>query len=237
MQPSACVASAYVAAAGERACSSGARLPAPGVGQCGSSSVQNGRRAAAPHRWSARLHACPASNEGARHVVSRPCFGGRGRGGRIAYARCNAARGRNVTAPCTLNMLAAAACARRSAAGVRRQAHRYLGRHHHATAMTWAGWTRHVTARASERRERLERIKGDGGGPCTIFFSRLNCDRLNCAVSIPPRYSSNDHSSNEDRKSCKGRHRSPFMRSRRSRRSEARAVTCRVHPAQVMTVA
>ena len=30
---------------------------------------------------------------------------------------------------------------------------------------------------------------------------------------------------------------SPFMRSRRSRRSEARAVTCRVHPAQVMTVA
>ena len=43
--------------------------------------------------------------------------------------------------------------------------------------------------------------------------------------------------SNENRKSCKGRHRSPFMRSRRSRRSEARAVTCRVHPAQVMTVA
>ena len=39
------------------------------------------------------------------------------------------------------------------------------------------------------------------------------------AVSIPPRYSSNDHSSNEHRKSCKGRHRSPFMRSRRSRRS------------------
>ena len=112
MQPSACVASAYVAAAGERACSSGARLPAPGVGQCGSSSVQNGRRAAAPHRWSARLHACPASNESARHVVIRLCFEGRGRGGRIAYARCNAARGRNVTAPCTLNMLAAAACAR-----------------------------------------------------------------------------------------------------------------------------
>ena len=76
--------------------------------------------------------------------------------------------------------------ARRSAAGVRRQAHRYLGRHHHATVMTWAGWTRHVTARASERRERLERMKGDGGGPCTIFCSRLNCDRLNCAVSSRP---------------------------------------------------
>ena len=171
MQPSACVASAYVAAAGERACSSGARLPAPGVGQCGSSSVQNGRRVAAPHRWSARLHACPASNEGARHVVSRPCFGGRGRGGRIAHARCDAARGRNSQLLARSNMLAAAACARRSAAGVRRQAHRYLGRHHHATAMTWAGWTRHVTARASERRERLERMKGDRWRPLHDFLS------------------------------------------------------------------
>jgi hypothetical protein len=41
-------------------------------------------------------------------VVIRLCFGGRGRGGR-AYARCHAARAK-LTAPCTLNMLAAAAC-------------------------------------------------------------------------------------------------------------------------------
>jgi hypothetical protein len=47
--------------------------------------------------------------------------------------------------------------ARRSAAGDDRQAHRDLGRHHHAMIMTWAGWTQHViaarAARASWTRE------------------------------------------------------------------------------------
>ena len=131
----------------------GGRAGVPAVRVCqrrawgsAAAAVCRRRRAAAPHRWSARLHACPASNEGARHVVIRLCFGGRGRGGRIAHARCDAARGRNSQLLARSNMLAAAACARRSAAGVRRQAHRDLGRHHHATIMTWAGWTRHVTA-------------------------------------------------------------------------------------------
>ena len=104
-------------------------------------------------------------------MVIRLSFGGRGRGGRIAHARCDAARGRNSQLLARSNMLAAAACARRSAAGVRRQAHRYLGRHHHATVMTWAGWTRHVTARASERRERLERMKGDRWRPLHDFLA------------------------------------------------------------------
>ncbi len=43
-------------------------------------------------------------------MVIRLCFGGRGHGGCIAYARCHAARAK-LTAPFTLNMLAAAACA------------------------------------------------------------------------------------------------------------------------------
>ena len=80
----------------------GGRAGVPAVRVCqrrawgsAAAAVCRRRRAAAPHRWSARLHACPASNEGARHVVIRLCFGGRGRGGRIAHARCDAARGRN----------------------------------------------------------------------------------------------------------------------------------------------
>ena len=47
-------------------------------------------------------------------MVIRLCFGGRGHGGCIAYARCHAARAK-LTAPFTLNMLAAAACARAAA--------------------------------------------------------------------------------------------------------------------------
>jgi hypothetical protein len=86
---------------------------------------QCGGRAAAPHRWSARLmlvlravkeqgmwlsrqrrtharrgpsplvctsYACPASSDGARHVVIRLWFGERGRGGRMRAAM---PRGRN----------------------------------------------------------------------------------------------------------------------------------------------
>ena len=45
-------------------------------------------------------------------MVIRLCFGGRRRGGRIAYARSDAARGRNSQ---LLNMLAAAARARAAA--------------------------------------------------------------------------------------------------------------------------
>ena len=144
----ACVAAACVAAAGDRACQ---RRACQRRAWCSAAAAVWD----APHLWSARLmlvlravkeqgtwlSGCGLGKEDVAGVCALPCRAGETHSSMHAQ-HAGSSRVR----------------ARRSAAGDGRQAHRDLGRHHHAKIMTWAGWTRHViaarAARASRTRER-----------------------------------------------------------------------------------
>ena len=135
----ACVAAACVAAAGDRACQR--RACQRREWGSAAAAVWGTRGSASP--LVCTPYACPASSEGARHVVIRLWFGKEDVAG-VCALPCRA--GETHSSMHAQHAGSSRVRARRSAAGDGRQAHRDLGRHHHAMIMTWAGWTRHVKA-------------------------------------------------------------------------------------------
>ena len=226
---SACVASACVAAAGERACqrcaSASAGRGAVRQQQCAEGDVQ--------HRLTVGLHAfmlvLRAMNQ--RGMWLSGCALG---GGDVAgVSRMRAAMPRAGETHSSLHAQHAGSSrvrARRSAAGVRRQAHRDLGRHHHATIMTWAGWTRHVTA----ARAAISLAATDAHLLPSRRRSACQFERFESTSKKVRALFSRSKLQTRDQKS-KNRPRAAVAFHALS--AARAAVTCRVHPAQVMIVA
>ena len=175
--------------------------------------------------------ACSASSEGARHVAISLCFGGRGLGGRMRAARPRGRRSQ-LHARSTCWQQPRARAPQRSRG--KRTETWLLGRHHHAMVMTWARWTRRVkAARAATSlasRDAHDRPIGHlGRGESACKFERP------VLFESPSTSRAYSNALAETRKSCKGRRR------RHSRVHDAlaarAAMTCRVHPAQVMIIA